>query len=144
LASVIIQEMPIGTCPALRRDGKPCGARASSSAATYCGFHEEMVERFGEQAVLEGSYPKVNRRALAFADEDPAVVDEDATPTEVAEEPVSQNGNGRRTPRSWLGEASTRSRSGGEPRQDRARSHRDGDCRRPTGLRIDRLQALWP
>jgi hypothetical protein len=50
--------MPIGTCPARRRDGKPCGARASSAEATFCAHHEGLVVIHGEEAVRAGRVPR--------------------------------------------------------------------------------------
>jgi hypothetical protein len=53
--------MPVPRCAALRRDGNPCGALASSPTATFCRHHERLVEQHGEQAVREGRYPR-NRK----------------------------------------------------------------------------------
>ena len=78
----IIQEMPIGTCPARRRDGKPCGARASSAEATFCAHHERVVELHGEEAVRAGRVP---RRRNTRPEE----------PLPLTEEPLpAGNGNG--------------------------------------------------
>jgi hypothetical protein len=55
--------MPVPRCSALRRDGLPCGALASSPEATYCRHHERLLELHGEEAVRDGTYPKTRRRA---------------------------------------------------------------------------------
>ena len=50
--------MPVPRCSALRRDGQPCGALASSPDAVFCRHHERLVELHGEDAVREGRYPR--------------------------------------------------------------------------------------
>ena len=83
-----------------------------------------MVERFGEEAVRQGSYPRVARHGLDALAEEPvdvaetptvvakeAIPDEDGS-TEIAEEPASQNGKGRVDPagiRPALAEVAARS-----------------------------------
>jgi hypothetical protein len=50
--------MPVPRCAALRRDGAPCGALASSPTAAFCRHHERLVEKHGEEAVRAGRYPR--------------------------------------------------------------------------------------
>jgi hypothetical protein len=50
--------MTVPRCSALRRDGLPCGALASSSTADFCRHHERLVAIHGEDAVREGRYPR--------------------------------------------------------------------------------------
>jgi hypothetical protein len=50
--------MPVPRCAALRRDGLPCGALASSPDAEFCRHHERLVEQHGEQTVRDGRYPR--------------------------------------------------------------------------------------
>jgi hypothetical protein len=50
--------MPIPRCAALRRDGRECGALASSPTATYCRHHERLAAELGEDAVRTGRYPR--------------------------------------------------------------------------------------
>jgi hypothetical protein len=53
--------MPVPRCAALRRDGLPCGALASSPEAEFCRHHEGLIVQHGEQAIREGRYPKRRR-----------------------------------------------------------------------------------
>jgi hypothetical protein len=50
--------MSVPRCSALRRDGQPCGALASSPTAEFCRHHEQLIEVHGEDAVREGRYPR--------------------------------------------------------------------------------------
>jgi hypothetical protein len=50
--------MPVPRCSALRRDGQPCSALASSPDAIYCRHHEQLVELHGDDAVRQGRYPR--------------------------------------------------------------------------------------
>jgi hypothetical protein len=50
--------MTVQRCSALRRDGQPCGALASSPDAVYCRHHERLVKLHGEDAIREGRYPR--------------------------------------------------------------------------------------
>jgi hypothetical protein len=50
--------MPVPRCAALRRDGAPCGALASSQTAIFCGHHERLAKKHGEEAIREGRYPR--------------------------------------------------------------------------------------
>jgi hypothetical protein len=47
--------MLVTRCTALRRDGRECGALASSPTATYCRRHEELAEEQGHHAVRSGT-----------------------------------------------------------------------------------------
>ena len=49
--------MPVPRCAALRRDGAPCGALASSPTAVFCRHHERLVEKHGEDVIREGPLP---------------------------------------------------------------------------------------
>jgi hypothetical protein len=53
--------MAVPRCAALRRDGRPCGALASSPTATFCRHHERLVEKHGKTAVKEGRYPRTRK-----------------------------------------------------------------------------------
>src|SRR5829696_6522932 len=57
--------MTVPRCSALRRDGLPCGALASSPDARYCRHHEKLVELHGEEAVMSGTYPKNRKTEIA-------------------------------------------------------------------------------
>ena len=50
--------MPVPRCAALRRDGAPCGALASSPTAVFCRHHERLAEKHGEEAIRSGRYPR--------------------------------------------------------------------------------------
>jgi hypothetical protein len=50
--------MSVPRCSALRRDGRPCGALASSPDAVFCRHHEQLVEAHGADAVRKGRYPR--------------------------------------------------------------------------------------
>jgi hypothetical protein len=50
--------MSVPRCSALRRDGQPCGALASSPDAIFCRHHEQLADVHGEEAVREGRYPR--------------------------------------------------------------------------------------
>jgi hypothetical protein len=50
--------MPVPRCAAIRRDGRACGALASSPTAVFCRHHERLVEKHGEDAVRAGRYPR--------------------------------------------------------------------------------------
>jgi hypothetical protein len=50
--------MSVPRCSALRRDGQPCGALASSPDAVFCRRHEQLADVHGEEAVREGRYPR--------------------------------------------------------------------------------------
>jgi hypothetical protein len=50
--------MSVPRCAALRRDGAPCGALASSPTAIFCGHHEGLARKHGEEAIREGRYPR--------------------------------------------------------------------------------------
>ena len=50
--------MPGPRCSALRGDGQPCGALATSPDATYCRHHERLAKVHGEDAVRQGRYPR--------------------------------------------------------------------------------------
>ena len=50
--------MPVPRCAALRRDGRECGALASSPTATYCRHHEQLASELGDDAVRTGRYPR--------------------------------------------------------------------------------------
>jgi hypothetical protein len=50
--------MPVPRCAALRRDGAPCGALASSPTAVFCRHHERLAEKHGEEEVRDGRYPR--------------------------------------------------------------------------------------
>lgn len=63
--------MPVARCPAVRRDGRSCGALASSPTATYCRRHEALAAELGDEAVRTGRYPR-RRKAL---DETPLAVE---------------------------------------------------------------------
>jgi hypothetical protein len=74
--------MAVSRCSALRRDGRPCGALASSPEAVFCRHHERLIETHGEAAIRKGRYPR--RRSA------PIVVEMEAkTPTK-----RSTNGGG--------------------------------------------------
>jgi hypothetical protein len=79
--------MSVPRCRALRRDGRVCGALASSPEATFCFHHERLVEQHGEQAVREGLYPRSRKPRT----EEPVIVD---TETEM----TSSTGNGMVSP----------------------------------------------
>src|SRR4051812_43544530 len=51
--------MPVPRCAALRRDGAPCGALASSPTAVFCRHHERLAEKHGEGVIREGRYPRM-------------------------------------------------------------------------------------
>ena len=53
--------MPVPRCAALRRDGLPCGALASSPEAEFCRHDERLIEQHGEPASRDGCYPKGRR-----------------------------------------------------------------------------------
>ena len=57
-ARAILAVMLVPRCAALRRDGRECGALASSPAATYCRRHEALAAELGDQAVRSGIYPR--------------------------------------------------------------------------------------
>ena len=50
--------MPVPRCAALRRDGRACGALASSPTASYCRHHERLAAELGDDAVRAGRYPR--------------------------------------------------------------------------------------
>jgi hypothetical protein len=50
--------MSVPRCSALRRDGQPCGALASSPDAIFCRHHEQLAGVHGEDAVRDGCYPR--------------------------------------------------------------------------------------
>jgi hypothetical protein len=50
--------MAVPRCAAVRRDGRPCGALASSATAVFCRHHERLAEKHGEEAVRSGRYPR--------------------------------------------------------------------------------------
>jgi hypothetical protein len=50
--------MSVPRCSALRRDGQPCGALASSPDAIFCRHHEHLADVHGDDAVREGHYPR--------------------------------------------------------------------------------------
>jgi hypothetical protein len=77
--------MPVARCSARRRDGRECGALASSPTATYCRRHEALAAELGDQAVQTGNYPR--RRTPRV--EMPLVIDVIPTATM---EPVLTNG----------------------------------------------------
>lgn len=52
--AIILKEMPVPRCTALRRDGRECAALASSPTATYCRHHEGLAAELGEIAVRSG------------------------------------------------------------------------------------------
>src|SRR5580765_8215783 len=43
---------------ARRRDGALCGGLACSPAAVFCRHHERLAEKYGEEAIREGRYPR--------------------------------------------------------------------------------------
>jgi hypothetical protein len=55
---------PVPRCSALRRDGQPCAALASSPDVVFCRHHERLIDLHGEDAVREGEYPR-SRKPLA-------------------------------------------------------------------------------
>ena len=59
--------MTVPRCAALRRDGRECGALASSPTATFCRRHEQLVIEHGEQAVTSGRYPRRRKPRLDTA-----------------------------------------------------------------------------
>jgi hypothetical protein len=83
--------MPVSRCLAHRRDGRECGALASSPTATYCRRHEQLAAELGDDAVQTGSYPRRRRpreEMLLVVDETPAAqpvrtIDTAFTPSEV-------------------------------------------------------------
>jgi hypothetical protein len=50
--------MAVPRCAALRRDGAPCGALASSPTGAFCRHHERLAEKHGEEAIRDGRYPR--------------------------------------------------------------------------------------
>src|SRR6188508_2356311 len=50
--------MSVPRCAGLRRDGRECGALASSPTATYCRRHEALAAEIGGAAVQAGNYPR--------------------------------------------------------------------------------------
>jgi hypothetical protein len=46
--------MAVLRCAAVRRDGAPCGALASSPTARFCRHHERLAEEHGEDAIRDG------------------------------------------------------------------------------------------
>ena len=77
--------MSVPRCSALRRDGRVCGAVASSPEATFCLHHERLVEQHGEQAIKEGRYPRSRKPRT----EEPVIVETEMT---------SSTGNGMVSP----------------------------------------------
>jgi hypothetical protein len=67
--------MPVPRCAALRRDGRACGALASSPTASYCRHHERLAAELGEDAVRAGHYPRRRNPRV----EAPVTVEETAT-----------------------------------------------------------------
>jgi hypothetical protein len=59
--------MSVPRCAALRRDGRDCGALASSPSATYCRHHERLAAELGEDAVRTGRYPRRRNPRLETA-----------------------------------------------------------------------------
>jgi hypothetical protein len=53
--------MTVPRCAARRRDGRDCGALASSPTAIFCRHHEELAAELGEEAVRAGNYPRRRR-----------------------------------------------------------------------------------
>jgi hypothetical protein len=53
--------MAVPRCAARRRDGAPCGALASFPTAVFCRQHERLAERYGEEAIRDGRYPRSRR-----------------------------------------------------------------------------------
>jgi hypothetical protein len=83
--------MSVPRCAARRRDGRECGALASSPTATYCRRHEQLAADLGDDAVQTGSYPRrrtPREELLLVVNETPAAqtvptTDTAITPSEV-------------------------------------------------------------
>lgn len=79
-------------CPARRRDGRVCGALTATPSAKFCKFHAAVVRRYGEQAAMEGSYPRTTRKALG-------ITKPNETPTDtITAIGVTATGNGHVAP----------------------------------------------
>jgi hypothetical protein len=63
--------MAVPRCAALRRDGRACGALASTPTGVFCRRHGQLAAELGEQGVQTGRYP----RRRAPRDETPLVVE---------------------------------------------------------------------